>query len=590
MSAPTLTIADNGDGTALATIGNAAGATVELFAQVDGAWASQGTRSGNGTITATVTPDGYWWKATATTAGAGTAGSDEAIDVGPIATAEADTVEPRICMMSASTAIWIYDGPRTDARALKARGASLGTDGRWTLGNELEITPASNGYHKLVRMDATHAIVVYDKAGASGNAKCLTLSGTAVSAGSELTFSSDSLQIPPSLARMDDTHAIVGYPTAALAAAMKCLTLSGTTLSAGSAATISDTIYIASSLASLSSSSATLSIMSGANALKAAAVALSGTTITPGTAITVATGVAGNVCSDGLSSTQSILCWKAGTGYTSGAVLTVDGATVSAGAVAQSTDAATTGTSSVTALSATVALSVSAGSQGATIRSAAISGGAITWSSTNAVAGASGDTLQTDIDAISATRAVVTAKVRVTQDSACAQEITYIPAVAAVAGTDTVQTSPVVWQRVTSADSVGVIDLCDDLVTYLNEEVLDEAWAERKWLGKLDYGTIGADPIVEVKPDLMTSERSASARNRSDVEWTVLVVVHWRVDDGDLDAAVGLVTDIEASLRRKTLGDYTCMTGELPVLWDAATLSDHGIFRGTVKTTWSQTT
>jgi hypothetical protein len=589
MSAPTLTIADNGDETALATIGNAAGATVELFAQVDGAWASQGTRSGNGTITATLTPAGYWWKATATTAGAGTAGSDEVIDVGPIATAEADTVEPRICMMSSSTAIWIYDGPNNPPRALKARGASLGTDGRWTLGNEVTITSNSYGVHKVVRMDATHAIVVYDKIGANGSAKCLTLSGTAVSAGAERTFASGSFPSYPGLARMDDTNAIVAY-TASGSVVMKCLTLSGTSLSDGAAATISDATYNAVALASLTSSSATLAAKTSAGALTAAAVALTGTTIEPGEAITVATGIAGNVCSDGLSSTQSILCWKAGTGYTSGAVLTVDGATVLAGAVAQSTDAATTGVSSVTSLSASVALSASAGSQGATIRSAAISGGAITWSSTNAVAGASGDTLQTDIDAISATRAVVTAKVRVTQDSACAQEITYIPAVAAVAGTDTVQTSPVVWQRVTSADSVGIIDLCDDLVTYLNEEVLDEAWAERKWLGKLDYGTIGADPIVEVKPDLMTSERSASARNRSDVEWTVLVVVHWRVDDGDLDAAVGLLTDIEASLRRKTLGDFTCMTGELPVLWDAATLSDHGIFRGAVKTTWRQTT
>lgn len=80
-TAPTLAVADNADGTGgVATVsGGDASATHTLYSQaVDGelgtaAWTSRGSRTGNGTITITVSsslPVGYyWWRVVAATAG-----------------------------------------------------------------------------------------------------------------------------------------------------------------------------------------------------------------------------------------------------------------------------------------------------------------------------------------------------------------------------------------------------------------------------------------------------------------------------------------------------------------------------------------
>lgn len=570
-----LTLTDNLDGTATATISGSAGGVVNLYSQPPGEdWTSRGTRVGDGTIGPVAMANGtYWWKATATTTGTGSPGNDEIIDVGPAVTLSGEGVEPRICMMDSTHAIVIYDYG-SHPRPLKARGASLAADGRWTLGSEITVVTTSYGYHKICRMTDAKAIVVYDSAGGSLKAKCLSLSGVTVSAGAELAVSSASVAVYPDVERMDDDKGIVAYGSSG-SIGLKCLTISGTTLSAGAAATISDATYNAVALASLTSASATLAAKTSAGVLTAAAVALSGTTITTGTAITVDTGITGNICSDGLSSTKSILCWKAGTGYTSGAVLTVSGTDISAGTTATSTDTATTGISSVTALSASVALSLTAGTNGGTIRSATISGTAITWGTGNAVAGISGgNCVQTDIDAISSTRAVLSCSI----NYPIAQEITYIPAVAAVAGTDTVQTSPVVYQPI-YADGVRITDLCDALVEYLNTSVLAGITATRGYW--LDTDAINLDTTaVFIRPaDNFANINTGLQTVSTDYTLNIAVVARAE-DDAAVDELLGILQDIEEQTRTQTIAKAKRSGANSPVTFDTEYLREKRVFRG----------
>ncbi len=75
LASPTLALADNGDGSLTATItGSTAGTTNTLYFQaVQGqlggsTWMSAGSRSGDGTLTATIAPGYYWWYVASTLA------------------------------------------------------------------------------------------------------------------------------------------------------------------------------------------------------------------------------------------------------------------------------------------------------------------------------------------------------------------------------------------------------------------------------------------------------------------------------------------------------------------------------------------
>lgn len=72
----TLVVVDNRNGTATATIDGTGGEVATLYRQAIpvGSWVVAGTRTGDGTLTVTIAPGGYWWYATA---GAATALLDE---------------------------------------------------------------------------------------------------------------------------------------------------------------------------------------------------------------------------------------------------------------------------------------------------------------------------------------------------------------------------------------------------------------------------------------------------------------------------------------------------------------------------------
>jgi hypothetical protein len=135
---------------------------------------------------------------------------------------------------------------------------------------------------------------------------------------------------------------------------------------------------------------------------------------------------------------------------------------------------------------------------------------------------------------------------------------------------------------------VAITDLCQQITNWLNDAVLEGSWAQRRWLGETDFSTIGDDPIVAVKADSGGFDRVGQSRNAVQVDWTVVVAVFWRATADDIDPAVALLTEIEESLRLKQFAPFVCVRGEMPVVWDEETLSEHGIFRGAVRTVWRQ--
>ena len=102
--------------------------------------------------------------------------------------------------------------------------------------DEVFNTAASN-HISATTMDSTHAIVCYRDGGNSdyGTAVCLTLSGTTVTASSEVVFNS-AYTLYLSATAMDSTHAIVCYKDDGNSnyGTAVCLTLSGTTITASS--------------------------------------------------------------------------------------------------------------------------------------------------------------------------------------------------------------------------------------------------------------------------------------------------------------------------------------------------------------------
>jgi len=301
----------------------------------------------------------------------------------------------RVTMLSATKAIAVYlDAGDTDdgyAVALTISGSSI------TAGTPVVFNPAGSYYNRIAKISETQAIVVYRDLGNSsyGTACILTLSGSSITAGSEVVFNSgDSRYVV--VAVLSATKAIVAYQDNSNSSkSTACiLSISGSSITAGS-----ELIFYATdrsrhlSITALTDAKAivTLEARDATNSPgKACILDVSGTTITAGSVQQFTTGVIYSTSVTALSSTKAIVVYQVSPNAQS-RVLDISGTTITAGSALEYR----TGTTSyqniakLTSTRAIVSYSDNANSSYATYATFTISGATVTLESTVVISNAS---------------------------------------------------------------------------------------------------------------------------------------------------------------------------------------------------------
>ena len=238
----------------------------------------------------------------------------------------------RVTMLSATKAIAVYlDAGDTDdgyAVALTISGSSI------TAGTPVAFNPAGSYYNRIDKISSTQAIVVYKDLGNSnyGTSCILTLSGTSITAGSEVVFNSGRSDYT-TVAVLNSTKAIVVYGdnsnshqcTACL------LTISGSSITAGSEVGFNSNRGRYFSITSLTETKAIVTFeQHNDTAGKACILDVSGTTITAGSVQQFTAGAIYNTSVTALSSTKAIVVYQASP-HAAARVLDVSGTTITAG-------------------------------------------------------------------------------------------------------------------------------------------------------------------------------------------------------------------------------------------------------------------
>ena len=294
----------------------------------------------------------------------------------------------RVTMLSATKAIAVYlDAGDTDdgyAVALTISESSI------TAGTPVAFNPAGSYYNRIAKISETQAIVVYRDLGNSsyGTACILTLSGSSITAGSEVVFNSgDSRYVV--VAVLSATKAIVAYQDNSNSSkSTACiLSISGSSITAGS-----ELIFYATdrsrhlSITALTDAKAivTLEARDATNSPgKACILDVSGTTITAGSVQQFTTGVIYSTSVTALSSTKAIVVYQVSPNAQS-RVLDISGTTITAGSALEYR----TGTTSyqniakLTSTRAIVSYSDNANGSYATYATFTISGATVTLEST----------------------------------------------------------------------------------------------------------------------------------------------------------------------------------------------------------------
>ena len=238
----------------------------------------------------------------------------------------------RVTMLSATKAIAVYlDAGDTDdgyAVALTISGSSI------TAGTPVVFNPAGSYYNRIDKISSTQAIVVYKDLGNSnyGTSCILTLSGTSITAGSEVVFNSGRSDYT-TVAVLNSTKAIVVYGdnsnshqcTACL------LTISGSSITAGSEVGFNSNRGRYFSITALTETKAIVTFeQHNDTAGKACILDVSGTTITAGSVQQFTAGAIYNTSVTALSSTKAIVVYQASP-HAAARVLDVSGTTITAG-------------------------------------------------------------------------------------------------------------------------------------------------------------------------------------------------------------------------------------------------------------------
>ena len=238
----------------------------------------------------------------------------------------------RVTMLSATKAIAVYlDAGDTDdgyAVALTISGSSI------TAGTPVAFNPAGSYYNRIDKISSTQAIVVYKDLGNSnyGTSCILTLSGTSITAGSEVVFNSGRSDYT-TVAVLSSTKAIVAY--ADNSNSNRCtacvLTISGSSITAGSQVVFNTNRGRYFSITSLTATKAIATFEQHNDTKgKACILDVSGTTITAGSVQQFTSGATYNTSVTALSSTKAIVVYQASP-HAAARVLDVSNTTITAG-------------------------------------------------------------------------------------------------------------------------------------------------------------------------------------------------------------------------------------------------------------------
>lgn len=239
----------------------------------------------------------------------------------------------KVIPLTDGKAILIYSN---NSNVLKAKCLTV-TGSTIAAGSEETISNESHSFHAC-RMDATRAIIAYsDTPSGFAYARCISVSGATLALGTVQDFNATYQAYDIWVAGMDESHAIVCYTDAnANAGRARCLTLSGTTVATNAAynyiAGANDTNIVT----KLTSTTALVTYRDtgSANEIKALCLSLATTTITGGATVTVEASAAGprGICT--MSPTGVLLSYTlaSGGGYKNYLIgMTVDGLVITVG-------------------------------------------------------------------------------------------------------------------------------------------------------------------------------------------------------------------------------------------------------------------
>lgn len=128
-----------------------------------------------------------------------------------------------------------------------------------------------------------------------------------------------------------------------------------------------------------------------------------------------------------------------------------------------------------------------------------------------------------------------------------------------------------------------ILEICDALVTHLNDTVLATAAAVRSYVSSLELSDL-EDLRVVVKPSPQTFAQSTAGMSARQTDYAINVALLQRAgDDLEVDAAVETLCDVEEGCRNIVLEGWRCIAAEIPILYDEVYLQEAKTFRGVVR-------
>ena len=246
------------------------------------------------------------------------------------------TIYPSVTKLDSNTALVTY---RDAGNSQYGTAQVLSVSGLYVSGgNKVVFNSSFTTDISLTTLDSTKAIVTYNAVGTSdyGTACVLSVSGATVTAGSAVVFNS-APTYNTSVTTLDSTKALVVYAdNGQTDRGTACvLSISGTAITAGSESVFNNVATYNTSVTTLDSSKALVAYRDVGNSEygTSCVLSISGTTVTAGSEYVFNTGITRYISVTTLDSTKAVVTYKdySNSNYGTACVLSVSGTTVAAG-------------------------------------------------------------------------------------------------------------------------------------------------------------------------------------------------------------------------------------------------------------------
>lgn len=143
------------------------------------------------------------------------------------------------CKLTSTTAIAVYSLSTT----IKAKVITTTTSNDVNYGTSYNVSGATGYVYGVERIDSSRVIVIYKIPQGNLAVVVLSISGTVVTSGSPLSLTSNAAVGIPNISMFDGTYALVNYVTSIDSqdqSCFRCLSISGTSISAGTELSLND--------------------------------------------------------------------------------------------------------------------------------------------------------------------------------------------------------------------------------------------------------------------------------------------------------------------------------------------------------------